>query len=88
MDRWTDRQAGTHQVLKHQCQALVSVDDVVEGDDVGVLQVLEERHCREKEKQKETAHALVHNICVFVSGKKKTLYFQTLFRNTIPISFV
>ena len=35
---------GTHQVLKHECQALVSVDNVMESDDVGVLQVFQKRH--------------------------------------------
>lgn len=31
----------THQVLKHQRQALVSVDNVMQGDDIGMLQVFQ-----------------------------------------------
>lgn len=38
--RVDSRAADTHQVLEDQSQALVSVDDVVQGDDVGVFQVL------------------------------------------------
>lgn len=40
----------THQVLEDQSQALVSVDDVVQGDDVGVLQVLQQGHCQEQKR--------------------------------------
>lgn len=36
--------ADTHQVLKHECQALVGVDNVMESDNIGVLQVFQERH--------------------------------------------
>ena len=39
----------THQVFKDQCQRALGVDDVVEGDDVGVLEVLQQRHWREKQ---------------------------------------
>lgn len=34
----------THQVLKYECQALVSVDNVMESDNIGVLQVFQQRH--------------------------------------------
>lgn len=47
------RAAGTHQVLEDQSQALVSVDDVVQGDDVGMFQVLQQRHCEEEEEPEE-----------------------------------
>jgi len=38
----------THQVLEDEGEGAFRVDDVVEGHDVGVLQVLQQRHCKEK----------------------------------------
>lgn len=34
----------THEILKHQREAALRVDDVVKRDDVGVFQVLQQRH--------------------------------------------
>lgn len=39
---------GTHQVLEDQGEGALRVDDVVQGDDVGVLEVLQQRHWWEK----------------------------------------
>lgn len=34
----------SHQVLEHQCERLVRVDDIVQRHDVGMFQVLQQRH--------------------------------------------
>lgn len=34
----------TYEILKHQSEAAFGVDDVVKRDDVGVFQVLQQRH--------------------------------------------
>lgn len=34
----------SYQILKHQCEGLLCVDDVVKCDNVGVFQVLQQRH--------------------------------------------
>lgn len=41
----------THQVLKDEGEGTLRVDDVVQGDDVGVFQVLQQRHCKERRRQ-------------------------------------
>lgn len=38
------RRCRTHKILEHQREAAFGVDDVVERDDVGVFQVLQQRH--------------------------------------------
>lgn len=38
------RRSDTDQVLKHERQALVGVDDVMKSDDICVLQVFQQRH--------------------------------------------
>lgn len=39
---------GAHQVLEDEREAALRVNDVVQCHDVGVLQVLQQRHCGEK----------------------------------------
>lgn len=48
------RHHGPHQVLEDQRERLVGVDNVVQRDDVGVLQVFEQGDCRRTERRVKT----------------------------------
>lgn len=51
------RRSDTDQVLKHERQALVGVDDVMKSDDICVLQVLQQRHYKRGQRCQSGADA-------------------------------
>lgn len=42
----------THQVLEHEGKRLLSVDDVMKSHNIGVFQVLQQRHYRDTERDR------------------------------------
>jgi len=61
LDMWV-----THQVLKHKCKRLLSVDDVMKSHNICVFQVLQQRHCGDRDRlflkhvTSSTSHAFMN----------------------------